>query len=211
MPIVSGCGPAVSPDSARLAFGTCNLDAEYTIHNGKELFVTDTATGKSKIRIGDCHGPAWSPDGNLIACSQGRDVVILNVAAKRELDCIRFRGRALPPEIEGWSPDGKSLLVGTLGEDTSSSAPQSDFFVLDLSAKTWTAAGSGNDAVWLPSRNAILFTTPKDLAPLGKTAKNVWVEHLALFDLATRQQTLLTSGATNNVEPSVRSSEKNRP
>jgi dipeptidyl aminopeptidase/acylaminoacyl peptidase len=210
--LVSGCGPAVSPDGARLAFGTCNLDAEYTMHYGKELFVTDTATSKSKIQIGDCHGPVWSPDGSRIACSAGQDIVILDVAAKRELDRIRFRGNAMPPgaafeesepEIAEWSPDGRSLLVGTLGEDTSSGSPQSDFFVLDLSAKTWTAAGSGNDAVWLPGRNAILFTTPKDLAPLGNTAKNVWVEHLALFDVATRQQTLLTSGATNNVEPSA--------
>jgi hypothetical protein len=73
--------------------------------------------------------------------------------------------------------------------------------VLDLAAKTWTKAGSGNDAMWVPGRNAILFTTPKDLAPPGRTTKNVWVEHLALFDVSTRQQTLLTSGATNNIDP----------
>jgi hypothetical protein len=210
--LVSGCGAAVSPDGARLAFGTCNLDAEYTMHYGKELFVTDTATGKLKVQIGDCHGPAWSPGGSRIACSAGQDVVILDVNAKRELDRVRFRGTIMPPgaafeqsepEIEQWSPDGKSLLVGTLGAETSSGSPQSDFFVLDLSSKTWTAAGSGNDAIWVPGRSAILFTTPRDLAPLGSTTKNVWVEHLALFDVATRQQTLLTSGATNNVEPSL--------
>jgi Tol biopolymer transport system component len=208
--LATACGAAVSPDGARMAFDTCNLDAEATMHYGKELFVTDSATGKSKIQIGACHRPVWSPDGSRIACSAGQDIVILDVNAKRELDRVRFHGTIMPPgaafeesgpEIEGWSSDRNSLLVGTLGKETSSSAPQSDFFVLDLAAKTWTAAGSGSDAMWLPGRNAILFTTPRDLAPLGSTTKNVWVEHLALFDIATRQQTLLTSGATNNVEP----------
>lgn len=208
--LISGCGAAVSPDGARLAFGTCNLNAEYIMHYGKELFITDTATGKSKVQIGDCHGPIWSLDGGRIACAEGQDIVILDVNAKRELDHVRFHGTTMPPgaafeesgpEIEEWSPDGKSLLVATLGKDTSSGSPQSDFFVLDLAAKTWTAAGSGNDAIWVPGRSAILFTTPRGLAPLGSTTKNVWVQHLALFDIATRQQTLLTSGATNNVEP----------
>jgi hypothetical protein len=63
---------------------------------------------------------------------------------------------------------------------------------------------SGNNPVWLPKGNAIIYETPRDLAPLPPDgAHSVWSSHLALFDLSTRKETLLTSGATNNVQPTI--------
>jgi hypothetical protein len=205
-------GAAVSPDGTRLAFSTCTRD-DQIVHYGKALFVTDTATGKSKIQVGDCNRPVWSRDGSRIACLTDQDFVILDVAASRELDRIPFRGRPTPPageteqstpQIEDWSPDGKSLLVGMPGEliDAPVREFPTDNFVLDLSTNAWTAVGKGGGALWLPGRDTILMETPAELTPLGNTKKNVLVSHLALVDLATRQLTRLTSGATNNFDPS---------
>ncbi|MGA2739429.1 MAG: hypothetical protein ABSG65_18560 [Bryobacteraceae bacterium] len=103
-----------------------------------------------------------------------------------------------------WSPDGRKLLLGVYGENANSSAPQSDYVVLDISAKSWTHAGAGNRASWIPGSNAIVYSTPRDLVPLPPSGKHsVWSAQLAMFDLTAHKQTLLTSGLTNNDEPIV--------
>jgi hypothetical protein len=148
--LASACGAAVSPEGLRLAFHECS---------GAGLFVTGMAVGSAPVRIGECDGPAWSRDGRRIACVAGQNIVVIDVVSKREAERVRFHGWPMPPgaaraeslpEAVEWAPDGTALLVATLGKNSNSSQPQSDFFVLGLSAKTWTAAGSGNDAGWAP-------------------------------------------------------------
>jgi hypothetical protein len=196
-------GGSVSPDGTRLAFSP--LDGDVPID---ELFVVDAVTGGSKQLMGACHSASWSPDSSRIACTAGEEIVVLDAAAGHEIERIHFPGRAMPPGAEypmttpdfsSWSPDGKSLLVGTVGEESGSSEAQSDYFVFDFATKHWTRAGSGNDATWA-GRNSIMFTTPMDLVPLGKR-RTVWVEYLALFDLNTGRKTILASGAMRDVEP----------
>ena len=63
---------------------------------------------------------------------------------------------------------------------------------------------TGTDPVWLPGRNAIIYVTPRDLAPLPPSGRHsVWSAHLAMFDLTTRKATRLTSGITNNQQPAL--------
>jgi hypothetical protein len=63
---------------------------------------------------------------------------------------------------------------------------------------------TGNNAVWLPGGNAIVYSTPRNLAPLPPSgAHSVWSAHLAIFDLAAHTETLLTSGVTNNEQPTL--------
>ncbi len=101
-----------------------------------------------------------------------------------------------------WSPDRKWLLVGTPGQDDNSTSRQSDYFVLDLGRMAWNPVGSGNDAVWLPGRNEIVYSTPRELVALTSSRKHqVWSAHLMVFDPATRRRTPLTSGVTNNIQP----------
>lgn len=101
----------------------------------------------------------------------------------------------------GWSPNGKYLLISTRGESDNSTSRQSDFFILDAARSEWIAAGSGNDAMWVPGRNEIVYSTPRDLSEVGK--RSVWTAHLVRFDPATRKAAPITSGVTNNVQPSA--------
>ncbi len=178
-------GAAVSPDGARAAVTTGEGDT----------FLTDTATGKSRVPIGKCGFPVWSPDGTRVVCTADQDVVIIDAGTGKGIERVRFTLRDSGPEVPVWSPDGRKLLLGTYSDNGISSV---DYFVLDLGAGTWNPAMTGSNAVWLPGRDAILYTTPRDLTPLSPGSKHgVWTTQLALFDLASRKETLLTSGLTN--------------
>jgi hypothetical protein len=60
-------------------------------------------------------------------------------------------------------------------------------------------------AFWLPGRDQIVYVTPEGLAPLpGQQRKhNVWVQQLMFFDPVKGTPTAITSGLTNNVDPSL--------
>jgi hypothetical protein len=43
---------------------------------------------------------------------------------------------------------------------------------------------TGLDAVWLPGRDAVVYATPRDTAPIAPgSERNVWAAHLALLIL----------------------------
>ena len=155
---------------------------------------------------------ARSADGSRLACAAaGRDVVVIDAATQKEIERVPFGQRSSNGEPypdwalqSSWSPDGRSLLVGTYGEGSSSTTPKLDYFLLDLATKAWTRAVTGNDAVWLPSGRAIVYSTPRDLVPLGPSTKgSVWSAQLAMFDLPTHKTTMLTSGVSNNQQPAL--------
>jgi Tol biopolymer transport system component len=176
---------------------------------------TDRAwSDKSNLRVPQCDERTWSrsPDGSRLACSaNGKDVVIVDLGTQKEIDRIPFEQRystgepypawSLEPT---WSPDGRMLLVGTYGENGSSTVPQLDYFLLDRATKTWTRAMTGYNPVWLPDGHAILYETPRDLVPLPPSGTHsVWSAQLALFDVATSNTQRLTSGLSNNVQPAL--------
>ena len=152
-----------------------------------------------------------SPDRSRVACTaRGREIVILDFDTRREIARIPFQqhylsGEPYPPwPLESsWSPDGRYLLVGT-GAVTNSTSPHLDYFVLDLPTERWTRAFSGNHPVWLPDSTRVVFSTERDLVPLpGSPKQKVWVAHLALYDYATGAARLLTSGVSNNEQPTL--------
>jgi Tol biopolymer transport system component len=151
-----------------------------------------------------------SPDGLRVACAaHGQDIVIVDLSSLQEIERVPFgqrysTGELYPPwSLQStWSPDGRQLLVGTYGG--SSTSPALDYFLLDLATQQWASAFKGNDPVWLPDGANIVFTTPRELELLpGLWKHQVWTAHLAIYNLAARQQTLLTSGVTNNVQPAL--------
>jgi hypothetical protein len=169
--------------------------------------VADVATGEPRVPLGKCELPGWSPDGARIACASEADVFLVAAGTQKEIERVRLPELAKPhhyPQEIHWSPDGEELLLGVYGENANSTTPQSDFIVLDLAARTWAHAGSGNDAWWLPGREAIVYSTPRNLVPLPASGEHsVWSSQLAMFDLTTHKQSVLTSGLTNNLEPAL--------
>jgi hypothetical protein len=76
----------------------------------------------------------------------------------------------------------------------SSDSHFSDYWLVDWMKKDWRYAGGGNSAQWSPDGSEIVWSTPRRLEPLGKL--HVWVEHLALLDVRTLKQQILTSGTS---------------
>ena len=176
----------------------------------REIAASDTA----KLQAPGCDERTWavSADGSRAACTaNGEEVVIVNLSTRNEIDRIPFdqrysTGEPYPrwPLQSTWSPDGHMLLVGLYGEGSNSTVRKSDFFLLDLATKTWTRAMSGNHAVWLPDGETIVYETPREMVPLPPSGKHrVWSVHLARFDVGKHTQARLTSGVTNNVQPTV--------
>jgi hypothetical protein len=147
--------------------------------------------------------------GPLEACGKAGEVTVSREG--KQIGRLRVSpgpsaiGGDFPIESLAWSASGKWLLVATLGIDTNSSSPQSDFWVVDAASMKLTKAGSGNSGAWLPVRDIFFYTSPRDLAPLGgaRRPRGVWVEHLMTFDPALGKTTAITSGVTNNLQPGI--------
>ena len=95
-----------------------------------------------------------------------------------------------------WSPDGELILAGA--EAGSSTSSFEDYWLLDWAHQKWQYAGGGNSAQWSPDGSQIVWTTARDLAPLGKI--HVWVSHLVLLNVVSLKQQTLTSGISNESE-----------
>jgi hypothetical protein len=150
---------------------------------------------------------AYARLGDLRACGLKEDLTVSRAGKRIGAFHIQPGGCAGPCEtpIEGlkWSPDAKWLVVTALGVNTNSTAPQSDYYVVNIAAMKLEKAASAFEAVWLPGLDQLMYTTPRDTAPLPGTAKerDVWVQHLKLFDPATGKTAVITTGVTNNLNP----------
>jgi hypothetical protein len=80
---------------------------------------------------------------------------------------------------------------------------QDDYHLLNLATMKLSPVASAETAFWLPGRDQIVFLTPQDLAPLpGPRKHNVWVQQLMFFDPVKGVPTAITSGLSDNVDPS---------
>jgi hypothetical protein len=193
-----------------------------------KLWSFDSASGEERI-IGpapmpashetppknDC--PRFAKAGGLEACSNDEDLSVsragkvvghFNIQTNEcPIDNHGTIGKCDTPILYlGWSADGKWLLVGELGLHTNSTAPQSDYYVVEAATMKLTkvASATQDDILWLPRRDELLYVTPRDLTPLPgtRTERTVWVQHLMLFDPATGKTTAITSGVSNNLDAS---------
>jgi hypothetical protein len=95
--------------------------------------------------------------------------------------------------------------VLTRAVDTSSTAPQSDDYVVNAATMKLSKAASASEILWLPGSDQLLYTTPRDTAPLAgaRRERDVWAQQLMLFDPANGKRISITSGVTNNLNASL--------
>jgi hypothetical protein len=103
-----------------------------------------------------------------------------------------------------WTEDGNWLLIGEEGLNDGSGQRQDDYYLVNIATMKLSTVASAETAFWLPGRDQIVYVTPQGLAPLpgGRGKHNVWVQQLMFFDPAKGRPTAITSGLTNNVDPS---------
>ena len=181
--------------------------------------VSDDEAGKPAANGCDHFASA----GGMDACAKEEDLT-LRRAGKAvahfhiQLNiCLTADGKtngpcATPIESLVWSPDKKWLIVEELGLETNSSAPQSDYYLVNAATLRLCKAVSAFEMVWLPERDQMVYVTPRELAPLpgAKRGRNVWVQQLMLNDAATGKTTAITSGVSSNRDPSLCGSESYR-
>ncbi len=163
-----------------------------------------------------CH--AYAKAGALEACGNDEDLTVSQAGKPvaqfhiQENVCVTESGLNNGPcatPILGleWSPGAKWLLVNELGLDTNSTAPQSDYYVVNPSTMKLSKAVTADQgsAVWLPTGDKLLYVTPRDsiILPGGRRERTVWSQHFMLFDAETQRTTAITSGVTNDVAPSL--------
>jgi hypothetical protein len=191
---------------ATIFFVSSQLDAapqtwSFSRSSGAERLVSKKALPDSRTETPSANSAcsASARAGDLLACAQGREVVFMRNQA--QIARVRVAKHDLRIGRLTWSPSRQWLLVDASGQNSNSSSPQSDYYAVDVVSRKTIPAGSGNSAVWVPGKTAILYTTPRELSPLSSVSgHSVWVSHVVSFDPTTKQTVDITSGLTNDTD-----------
>jgi Tol biopolymer transport system component len=96
--------PAWSPDDKQIAFhfrGDEKNEAGVYVQN---------LDGQGRVRVATGFGPRWSPDGGRLACTNMRNLTVLDLLTGEERSLIGEPVQQVMPGFD-WSPDGKRLAV----------------------------------------------------------------------------------------------------
>jgi hypothetical protein len=191
-----------------------------------KLWSLNLATGGESV-IGPAPEPKEKPASRTPSCGQfakqreveacGNDETLVVSRSGEQIGRFQIQVNTCPIDNHGtigkcetpihsldWTEDGKWLLIGEEGLNDNSTQRQDDYYLVNLATMKLSTVASAYTAFWLPGRDQIVYVTPKDLAPLpGQQRKHkVWVQQLMFFDSVKGMPTSITSGLTNNVDPS---------
>jgi hypothetical protein len=164
-------------------------------------------TGRPHSRLGNC--AQFAKRGEIEAC--GNEETLIVSRSGREIGRFQIQADkcpigkcATPIRSLEWTEDGKWLLIGEQGLNDGSGSRQEDYYLVNVATMKLSTVASAETAFWLPRRDQVVYVTPQDLAPLpgGQRKHNVWVQQLMFFDPLKGTPTAITSGLTNNVDPS---------
>jgi len=205
---------------------TCDGRIVKFVTNDPRLWSMKPATGEENA-IGTAPEPKGRPGSRTRSCDQFAKVGELEACGNDETLAVarsgkqigRFRIQVDTCEIDNhgtigkcetpirsldWTEDGKWLLIGEEGLNDGSGQRQDDYYLVNPGTMKLSTVASAYTAFWLPGRDQIVYVTPQGLAPLpgGQRKHNVWVQQLMFFDPVKGTPTPITSGLTNNVDPS---------
>jgi hypothetical protein len=184
------------------------------------------ATGKEND-TGLAPAPKEIPDSRMPNCDQSAKRGELEACGNEETLVVSRSGRQIgrfqiqintceidnhgtigkcetPIRSLDWTEDGKWLLIGEEGLNDGSGQRQDDYYVVNPATMKLSTVASAYTAFWLPGLDQIVYVTPQDLAPLhgAQRKHNVWAQQLMFFDPVKGTPAAITSGLTNNVDPS---------
>jgi hypothetical protein len=190
------------------------------------LWRLNPATGEERV-IGRAPEPKEEPVSRLRGCNPfaklgdleacGNEEILVVSRSGRQIGRFQIQVNTCPIDNHGtigkcetpirsldWTEDGKWLLIGEEGLNDGSGQRQDDYYLVNLATMKLSTVASAYTAFWLPRRDQIVYVTPQHLAPLpgGLRKHNVWVQQLMFFDPVKGTPIAITSGLTNNVDPS---------
>lgn len=197
-PDVEAAVPSWSPKGDRLAF-TSNYDGSFNIWT-----ITVDGDDLRRLTTGpNCWGARWSPDGEQVAFFAPADddpeapeeIFVMTSDGKDIRRITRNDTRETYPD---WSPDGKTLLVGSLRGGLW------DTYAIDLESGneeriTNTPPGHHGSwlATWSPSGGSIVFVSDRHAEFTEKLSRT----EIYVMDLKTSALKRLTNNECFDVHP----------
>jgi serine/threonine-protein kinase len=199
--------PAWSPDGRRIAFVRARVDRTrlqpsdiygWFYENG-DIWIMDADGRNDSQVVANAFGPAFSPDGALLAFDAPwagpRRVWVANVRGRNPRQITSDSSDAIVHARPRWSPDG-ARLVYRRAEKT-----RSDIAMVDLATQTIRRLTADpdldTDPTWSPDGRSIYFTSARG------GGLNLWRLAVGAGDDASGPPQQLTTGAGDDIQPAV--------
>jgi TolB protein len=155
--------PTWSPDRRRLAY----RDSRRGINLNDEIYVMSRDGSRRRNLTNSPYtndwGPAWSPDGKLIAFNSGFELHVMRPNGQG-----RRRITGIEAEYPTWSPDGRRLAFMSIQPHATGSDPNYDIYVVNLDGtglrRLTDWPGQDGWPAWSPDGRSIAYTTSQDSA-----------------------------------------------
>jgi Tol biopolymer transport system component len=197
--------PAWSPDGQRLAFVRANTaggklepsDINGWYFEGGDIWNLDLSSGKETKLVNDAFGPAWSPDGSLLAFDARwggpRRIWVADARGRNPRQITADSNDAVVHAGARWSPDGTRLVFRRI-EKT-----KADIAVADLHSSSATRLTddivADMDPAWAPNGRSVYFASARG------GGLNLWRVPVAAGGTPAGPAEQLTTGAGDDVQP----------